>query len=360
MKVAIVGGNIAGSLSAINLKCDVVIFEEHKSAGFPVSCAGLISEDCYEKLKEYGANADLNEIKGAFFFSPSGKHVEVVGKSKAVVVERKILDSQLLRRASKKAEVRINSKVVEVSESEVAFVKGGKISKESFDYIIGADGVNSTVAKSFGFERPKIFSALQILVEFEPVDEKFVELYFGKKYSDGFFAYAIPVDSDLARVGVVSRSDPKFYLKRLLNEHPSVSERVGKSVLELNAGAIPVGLVNFVKGNVTLVGDAAGMVKPYTGGGIYYSLVAAELLGEHFPDLKKFEKAYRRKMWREFYVGEKIRRLYDVLEDEDYDELVKIASDVDFSEIHMDRPSTLLKIILKNPKILKLAKFFFL
>ncbi len=362
MKVCIVGGRVAGSLAAINLgekNADVVVFEEHRDSGFPVSCAGLISEDCYKKLKDLGVNAKQNEIKGAFFFSPSGKYVEAIGKSRGVVVERKLMDPQLLRRASKVAEVRMGSKVVRVKSKEVTFIVNGKEKKESFDLLIGADGVNSVVAKSFDFKRPKIFLAVQILSEFEAIDDKFVELYFGRKYSDGFFAYAVPVEKGLARIGVVSKTNPKEYLQRLINEHPSVSERVGKGILELNVGAIPIGLVDFVRENAALIGDSAGMVKPYTGGGIYYTLIAAELLGETFPNLKAFEKAYKKRLWKEYHFGEKIRRLYETLRDEDYEELVKIASDLCFEDLHMDKPSSILKFLIKNPKILKVVRFFF-
>ncbi|ADC66195.1 geranylgeranyl reductase [Ferroglobus placidus DSM 10642] len=362
MKVCVVGGRVAGSLTALNLgerDAEVVVFEEHRDSGFPVSCAGLISEDCYERLRNFGVNAKQNEIKGAFFFSPSGKYVEAIGKSRGVVVERKLMDSQLLRRASKVAEVRMSSKVVGVERGEVTFIVNGREKKESFDVLVGADGVNSVVAKSFGFKRPKIFLAVQILSEFEAIDEKFVELYFGRRYSEGFFAYAVPIEEDLAKIGVVSKTNPMVYLQRLINEHPSVSERIGKGFLELNVGAIPIGLVDFVRENVALIGDSAGMVKPYTGGGIYYTLIGAEVLGKTFPNLKAFEKAYKKRMWKEYYFGEKIRKLYETLKDEDYEELVKIASDLSFEDLHMDKPSSILKFLIKNPKILKVVRFFF-
>lgn len=353
----VVGAGPAGSLSAINLskKAEVTVIEARGSAGFPVKCGGLISEDCFERLKGYcrAEKALQNRINGAFFFSPSGKYAELVGRSRAVVVERKLLDALLLREASKNSEVRLRTRFDSGTANKVRLVENGVERFEEYDYVVGADGAESRVAKTFGFSRPEIFSGKQYLMEFEALDSGMVELYFGRKYSEGFFAYAIPVEKDVARVGVVSKKDPSSFLDRLLREHPSVSERAGRSVYEVNSGPIPIGLVDFVRENAALIGDSAGMVKPYTGGGLYYLLRASEILGEHFPSLNEFKEEYMREFGKEYLAGEKIRKLYEVLGDGDYDFLIELAENVDFSQVHMDRPSTAFRLI---PEVMKIAK----
>ncbi|WP_202319386.1 NAD(P)/FAD-dependent oxidoreductase [Archaeoglobus neptunius] len=350
MKTLIVGGGPAGSLTAIMLgkKSDVVIAEDHQSPGYPVQCAGLISDICYKKYGEFCKikKAMENEIKGAFFFSPSGNHIEARGK--AYVVERKILDAMLFEKASEKADVFIKSKVR--FNGRKAVIGNSEIVA---DIIVGADGIGSAVAKNFGFEQPGVFTAVQAEMKFEPLDDGFVELYFG--WSD-FFAYAIPL-GDTARIGVISRNDPYKLFKNLIEKHPSVSERIKGSVIELNAGGFPDRLVNFVKGNVALIGDSAGMVKPYTGGGLYYLLVAAETLNETFPNLELYRQLYLKRLGREYRFGERIRRLYS-LDNRSMEELFRLMRDFDFRGVHMDSPSTLLastfKILLrllKNPGI---------
>lgn len=357
MRVLIAGGGPAGSLAALKIGesgkgAEITIVEEHASAGFPVQCGGLISEDCFSSLRKYvSETCRLNSIRGAFFFSPDGNFLEAVGRSRAVVVERKVLDVQLLMAASKHAEIKVKTKLVSFNGKK-ARLEGVNAEYLSYDVLIGADGVASTVAKTAAFPRPAFFSAVQMEVEFEPLDERFVELYFGRSYSDGFFAYSIPVNSDTARIGVISKQNPEYYFKNLITKHPSVSERVKERITELNAGAIPIGLVNFVKGNVALIGDAAGMVKPYTGGGLYYHLIAAEKLGEHFPNLEEYQKAYKKDLGKEYDVGTKIARLYSLLDDEDYNHLVRAGRDIDFSQLHMDRPSGVLSLI---PGLLKIA-----
>ncbi|HIP25137.1 MAG TPA: NAD(P)/FAD-dependent oxidoreductase [Archaeoglobus profundus] len=361
--ILVVGGGPAGSLCAIELgrKYDVLLIEEHQSAGYPVQCAGLVSKECYNFLKSF-SKCKINDIRGAYFFSPNGEYVELEGKSRGVVIERKILDRDLIAKASEYGQISMKTKFIGISNSNAILLKDGEKIKVKFKYIIGADGPYSTVARCFEFERPQILSAIQIECKFKTFCEDMVELYFGNKYSKGFFAYAIPIDNSIARVGVISKENPLSYLKNLVNRHPSVSKRINlNKIIELNTGAIPIGLVNFVKDNVALIGDAAGMVKPYTGGGLYYLIKAVEALKKNFPDLKSYKKEYLKVMGKEYEIGMKIFKLYSILTDEDYNYLVKIAKDLkDYAkELHMDNPTTLFKVlpivmkVVKRPRLIK-------
>ncbi len=346
--VLIVGGGPAGSLSAIQLgrNYDVVLIEEHQSPGFPVQCAGLISDKCFKEYSKYCKikKAVENEINGAFFFSPSGDYLEVRGK--AYVIERKLLDHMLLEEASNFAKIIVKSRFSHET-----------LKKFKYKYIIGADGANSTVAKIFEFERPGFFTTLQIETKFEAIDDKYVEIYFGSKFSDEFFAYAIPI-GDTAKIGVICRKNAKLFLMNLM-KHPAIKDRVGRGFIELNTGIIPDRLVKFVKEKVALIGDAAGMVKPYTGGGLYYLLIAADVLGKKFPNLNDFQRRYLRTLGRDYKYGQRIRKLYKILSDDDLNYLVKTFRDFDFSGLHMDYPSTVLsKLASAGLKLAKHPKLF--
>lgn len=367
MEVLIVGGGPAGSLSAIEIGSrgegnNITILEEHPLPGFPVQCAGLISRDCYAKLRSYvSEKCHLRDIKGAFLFSPNGNHIRMEGRSKAVVIERKVLDSELLRQASQYATVKNKTRFgganLDSSGKASAVVSSPKgAQKLPYDVLIGADGCTSSVARVFGFERPDFLSALQVECNFESIDPQFVELFFGSEYTDSFFGYAIPIDESTARLGVVAQENPSSHLWNIIEKHPSVSRRVNpRKITELNAGAIPNNLIDFVKDNVALIGDSGGMVKPYTGGGLYYHLIAAEILGRTFPNLQDFRNDYLQKMEREYNVGSKILKLYSSLSDEEYNNLVRLGKEGNIEELvknlHMDSPSSLMKII---PSLLKI------
>ncbi|MET1125058.1 MAG: NAD(P)/FAD-dependent oxidoreductase [Archaeoglobaceae archaeon] len=340
-EVLIAGGGPAGSLAAYMLGrggFEVLLAEEHQSPGFPVQCAGLISDRC---LEHYGRVVRVRKcvekkIEGAIFISPSGVCVEAEGR--AYVVERKILDRMLFEKASMHVETVVKAKVslnpLRVGERRV-----------DAKFVIGADGVYSAVARAFGFERPPVYSCLQTEVRYEPIDDRYVEVYFGRRFSD-FFAYAIPLE-DSAKIGVVCRSNALEKFRRF-EDFLREEGRLKGSKIELVAGAIPAKLVDFAAEKVALIGDAAGMVKPYTGGGLMYIFEAANALADNFPDLKAYKRAYLKKLGKEHRLGELIRRLY-TLPDRELDGIFENLRDFDFSGVHMDSPSTLLR---KFPRIL--------
>jgi flavin-dependent dehydrogenase len=87
---------------------------------------------------------------------------------------------------------------------------------------------------------------------------------------------------------------------------------------------------------VLLVGDAAGLVKPTTGGGIYYSIVsgrlAAEVLSEQLqrdelaaPHLARYEKLWRKRFQAEFAAQLALRRVAEGMDDDAIDALFDLA-----------------------------------
>jgi flavin-dependent dehydrogenase len=84
------------------------------------------------------------------------------------------------------------------------------------------------------------------------------------------------------------------------------------------------------------VGDAAGLVKPTTGGGIYYGLlsgaIAVPVIDEGLrrnrldaPFLARYERDWRRRLGQEIRVGLAFRRLAAGLTDESIDALITLA-----------------------------------
>jgi flavin-dependent dehydrogenase len=100
---------------------------------------------------------------------------------------------------------------------------------------------------------------------------------------------------------------------------------------------LPLGPISRTYANrVVAVGDAAGLVKPTTGGGIYYGLlsgaIAADVLGDALlgdrlgeQPLRRYETLWRRRLGREIKVGLAFRRIAARLNDESIDALIDLA-----------------------------------
>lgn len=150
-------------------------------------------------------------------------------------------------------------------------------------YLIGADGVNSTVAKHFGLMQSKD----KILgLEYEMrVDGATLDKYRGKVavdygFIDGGYAWVFPkLDHVSVGIGLGTR-DGKFLQKKLaeyLNREQIRGTLLSEKGFWLSVGATDT---HFTRERVALIGDAAGLVDPFMGEGIFYAVRSANLLAE--------------------------------------------------------------------------------
>jgi flavin-dependent dehydrogenase len=344
----IIGGGPVGLFLARQLEeFDVRILEEHAEIGKPVQCTGLLSKNI-DALHKLPQECILNTVKGAKIYSPSGKILELARKQdEAYVIDRALFDKSL-------------AEGVEID-------RGKRVEHINFNskYIVGADGPNSTVAQLAGFPEieEKLFG-VQYEIPLRSYDTDFVELYFGNQVAPGFFAWVVPTDSRL-RVGLAGNENVKEYLDRFVRKKFGQPE-----ILGTQAGVIPLKIrQEFVKGNIALVGDSAGQVKPTTGGGIIMSFKSAKILADAIKnnDLNSYEKNWDKELGKDFWVGGLIRKLVKKMPDNEMDNAWDTLASEGMKKLlekhgDMDHPTKLVKAGLKNLSFLKLlpyAKYLF-
>jgi flavin-dependent dehydrogenase len=100
---------------------------------------------------------------------------------------------------------------------------------------------------------------------------------------------------------------------------------------------LPLGAIRHTYADrVLVIGDAAGLVKPTTGGGIYYSLVSAGIAADVLNaalaadrlterDLEPYQRGWRKRLGSELQAQLSLRRLANRLPDEEIDELFELA-----------------------------------
>lgn len=150
-------------------------------------------------------------------------------------------------------------------------------------YLVGADGVNSIVAQQLNLMTRK---EKTLALEYEViVNEATLARYHGTVaidygYLNGGYAWVFPKRDHLS-VGLgLGTRDGKF-LQEKLKAYMEREQIVGEAVSEKGyflsvGGSDPV----IIKGRAALIGDAAGLVDPMMGEGIYYALRSANLLAE--------------------------------------------------------------------------------
>jgi geranylgeranyl reductase family len=364
--VVVIGGGPAGSISAglLAKDHDVTVIEEHRSSGVPVQCTGLVTQDAVEMS---GMRLDiLNKIYGANVFFPNGGKVHVRSKDvKAVLIDRENLDRRLAQRAEdaganflyghsyKDHKVHCDKVVINVNGDEM----------ES-SMLIGADGQASRVARSISDNRPKEYVyGIQVDVRHRMDTEDMMNIHIGSEFAPGFFTWEIPF-GDFTRVGLCSSvaGSPSSHLRRLMKE-VGLDET---KVISKYSGKIPLGGCRRTYGErLMTIGDAAGQVKPVSGGGIYPIMKAAPILKDVATEaitandfsskkLSLYEKGWKKEIGKELDRGYRIRKMYTNLSDKDLNKVFEIVNKDDIrailNDIKIDSPSDVAPIILKNPR----------
>jgi|TARA_B100001094_G_scaffold331011_1_gene397930 geranylgeranyl reductase family protein len=282
--VVIVGAGPTGGRTATHLASlghRVLMLEEHTEIGRPFQCAGLVTPRAMQEVGLF--DSVLEEVDGARIHGPSGTLVPVgtEGKLRTYVVCRKKFDQGVVQQGMQAgATLWLDSRPVdaEVNENNVKLKveSDGAIIDLSCKLLIGCDGAHSWTRRHFKMGRPKeMMIGFQAEVLGYDGNERWLDMYSGSEIAPGFFAWVIPSGFGSHRIGVWStperlkgRSVEQCY-EDLMN-HPLWKSRF-QNIKEIArfCGPIPSGMVKkTVRDRVMLLGDAAGMAKPTTGGGI--------------------------------------------------------------------------------------------
>lgn len=364
-KTVVIGGGPAGSKVAELLAkdCDVLVFEEHAESGTPMGCAGLVTDKVVEMS---GVRPDiLNKLYGANVFFPGGRKISVRSKwSKANVIDRADLDRKMAWKANDAgAEYRFNEKYRSHTISDRVKIDSTNGITEC-SLLIGADGHSSRVAKTLGIDNsPREYvRGFQMDVRKKYEEEDMINIRLGSKVAPGFFSWEIPF-GDFVRVGICtswSAGLPVYYMQPLLKAAGLESA----SVIKKYSGMIPLGGRPSSYGErLMLIGDAAGQVKPISGGGLYPAFKSAEALKDvaniafetndfSVKNMFQYERKWKVDLGKELKNGYRLRRAYVKFTDADLDRAGEVAARESvrstLDEIDLDSPSSIVSQVGKG------------
>ncbi len=321
----VVGAGPAGGMAALTaatLGLRTAVFEEHPQVGTPAHCSGKLQLHAFREFN-LPDHLILNTLQAGAFYAPNGVVARVRRAAPdSHVVDRPAFDRWLADQARQHgAELRTGIRLRAAERLNGAMRVTGEWGRRTFSatasVIVDAEGARPVLPQTVGLHLPRrVVLGLQYQLRDVDLDEEDCpEIYLGSPLAPGFFAWLMPIGGRRARVGLcvdpqMTAHGPVHYLERLVREHPVASRRLQRAVLERKlAGPIPVltSRGRTVTEGMMLVGDAAGQVKATSGGGIYFSLIAARLaaqaaaayVGGDGTALLGYEHGWRRRFGRE-------------------------------------------------------------
>ncbi len=343
--VVVVGAGPAGAVTARELAergQDVLVLEEHDVVGAPVHCTGLLGAEAMAEF-DLPSRLVLATAGTARFWGSTGQSVPVrSARVNAVVIDRFELDRHLVAQAEAAgAAVACGQRVegIAVDASGVSITVRGSDRPIRARACVLACGANYRFHRQLGLGLPNVFlQSAQVEVPFPEMAE--IEVRFGREVAPSGFAWMVPLRRDgvpHARLGLMSETRSRERFEAFVG---SIVDRAGGAVGPIpppRRKMLPLGPVRrSYADRVLAVGDAAGLVKPTTGGGIYYGMLsgrlAAGVLGEALDGnrlgerhLRRYERSWRRRLGSEIRVGLAFRRIAAGLSDESIDELIDLA-----------------------------------
>jgi len=302
--------------------------------------------------------------------SPKGRIIEMHMPNGYVgMVRREKFDRYLRSEAERAGAVIVEGLVKSISHSGDGFVintLNDKVAPLRARKIIGADGANSKTADELHFPLNELkVIAMQQRFKYTPAIQKFsdiVEIWFDGEVSPDFYGWIFP-KADHLPIGT-GTEDKRHNLKALQKRF---IEKIGITDAPYldEAAKIPMKpRKSFTQEKAILVGDAAGLVTPANGEGIFFAMrsgkLGAQAMIEHIKNktpLQNYEKELR-KLYAPIFFGLEVLQAAYYRNDRLRESFVAICADDDVQQITFDSYlykkmvpapwSTQMKIFSKN------------
>jgi flavin-dependent dehydrogenase len=226
-------------------------------------CGGCISQAAFEEIKPIKKNHILENIKLTREYVVNKFKIE--NKINSYIINRPKFFHDILNEFKQMGGIYNSGSVIDINPGkEIIKIKINKDEIIKTRFLIGADGASSIIRKKMDLGDINSTLASQYVIDKEP-EHGVLKLYYDERYQ-GDYKWIFP-NGDTSKVGFPPLGNMKIDIK-------------GK-ILKKQSRLIGCGGLNdIVKGNVLLIGDAAGQTNPLSKGGIRPGMYAGKIAAE--------------------------------------------------------------------------------
>jgi digeranylgeranylglycerophospholipid reductase len=348
--IAIAGGGCTGNylglvLSELGFK--VIVLEQKSDAGINICCTGIVSTECY-KLLSNKINLKASVLNKAHIMAPYSHTINVQSNSDiAYIIERTELERTMAAGAiDKGATIKYSTTVKDIiTMADRVYINTSRNGlSEQFESKIAviATGYGSKLPVSAGLGSiDKYFIGAQ--TEIELLNCNGLEIYLDKNIAPAGFAWLVPTWNNRGFAGLLSQSNPVLYMDRFLQQLKA-QRAIASGEYIASAQPIPVKpLNNTFSERILVVGEAAGQVKPLTGGGIYYGIISADIAVEVIKNafqsndfsrkqLSTYQHRWHKLLIKELNSSYQLRTFWDKLDNKTIGTMFGIAEKLNIEE----------------------------
>jgi geranylgeranyl reductase family protein len=317
MTIAIIGGGPAGATTAEMLArggVRAIVFEERP--GWEKPCGGGIS---HKALRRYpflaGVAGSGKLVKDAELVAPNGSSVRFRLREPLAIHSRRGLNELLLRRAAQAGTEISADRILQLQPAGSGWELRGKLGHYQSDNIILAAGARTRLRRAIGED----FTRRDFMLTFGyyvPARDDLLRIQFFRDFEG--YAWAFP-RADHLSVGICGKvgEDRMSGLRERLHGFMGTFgySSAGAAIFSHLLPSLSVeswSSLRLAGKNWALAGDAAGLVDPVTGEGIYYAMRSGELLAEALLEglLKSYAERVEQEFGRDMVFGARLARLF--------------------------------------------------
>ncbi|MEO7425426.1 MAG: NAD(P)/FAD-dependent oxidoreductase [Fibrobacteria bacterium] len=369
--IVVIGAGPAGLLAALNIglanaksggkRYSVALLDKRDPWREPVSCAEAVSAQGLRDLVPKIEPAWIREpIDGVIFISPNGTQVTYRRPGSGLLIDRALMHKNLAESGRELgAQCNFRARAVSVSR----FVNGHRLVKYEGPSSgeIKARIVIDASGPGLGFGQGEritqgnfdVEPALFALVRGIKYPTNYIQMFFGRNYAPGGYAWLFPRDKDVANVGLVigKRFSKQAPARKAMTDF---MEKVypGVTVETVHGGVIPCGYTHdpLAVENLFKAGDSANMVNPISRAGILEAMKGGQLAAEAALAVLELEtesqkapfyKAYKDK-WDAAYGNANLRihrakEPFSGISDETFDKAARSLARIPVDKVSMGR-----------------------